>query len=261
MTLFRKVEGFERSINVAVHFDHCKTDVPRLQGSRCRLQSAWQPPKRTSVSTYCRLLRMELSQYSPGNRTKNADFIDRAAQTWLCRHSSQVCIVDADKNLGDAIISRSWVTQESLRLLQEAAFVTSHDQYVSETEELKHALDSFLHAAMFRRIISDKEGKFIMSMFSSMRTGSFRLRVKLHKTPIKGRPIFNMTQSWLAPAAVYLVDVLQPLEKLLSHTISSSSELMDLLEGKQILNPSARLFATYTRVWTGSISWLFSRNV
>ena len=94
---------------------------------------------------------------------------------------------------------------------------------------------------MFRRIISDKDGKFIMSMFNSMRTGSFRLRVKLHKTPIKGRPIFNMTQSWLAPAAVYLVDVLQPLEKLLPHTVSSSSELMDLLEGEQILNPSARL--------------------
>ena len=115
-TLFREVETFERSLNVAVHFDHCSTAVPRFQGSRCRLKSAWQPPKHTSVSAYCRLLRMELAQYSPCNRTKNTDFIDRAAQAWLRRHSSQVCVVDADKNLGDAIISRSWVTQESLRL-------------------------------------------------------------------------------------------------------------------------------------------------
>ena len=123
MSLLWEVDSLERSLNLAVHFRDYNDSMPRLQNTRCRLRSSWQPPSNSSVSTYCRLLRAELSRHSPHARARNSDFIDKAARAWLSSHPAQVCVVDADKNLGDAILSRSWVQQESLRLLKEAAFV------------------------------------------------------------------------------------------------------------------------------------------
>ena len=35
---------------------------------------------------------------------------------------------------------------------------------------------------------------FLMSVFRSARTGGLRLRIEVHKTPIEGRAIFNMTR-------------------------------------------------------------------
>ena len=238
-SLLREVDVFERSLNLTAFFDGVSERAGR--NSRCKLKSSWQPPRDPSVSSYCRLLREELAGYSPRDKIRNEDLIDKAARAWLDKHWHMICIVDADKNLGDAIVPRKWVDQESLRLLHEAAILTNEATYQIETSELKYAMDSFLLAAFASGTISDRDVKFLLSKFHSAKIGSFRLRIKLHKSPVVGRPIFNMTRSWLAPAAIYLVEALQPLEKSLGHTIGSSAQLQDLLEGWQVTEVAATM--------------------
>ena len=55
--------------------------------------------------------------------------------------------------------------------------------------------------------------------------------MKLHKSPVVGRPIMNVSRTWLAPFAVYLTETLNPLLNQTKHVITSSTELLDRLVG------------------------------
>ena len=55
-----------------------------------------------------------------------------------------------------------------------------------------------------------------------MKPGTFRLRLEIHKVPMKGRPIANMSHSWLAPAGLFLCQHLLPLQQKLQFAVSSS---------------------------------------
>ena len=61
------------------------------------------------------------------------------------------------------------------------------------------------------------------------KAGTFRIRIKLHKDPVVGRPSLNLGKSWLAPAAAFLVETLKPAASSLSYVVQSSMEILDLL--------------------------------
>ena len=67
----------------------------------------------------------------------------------------------------------------------------------------------------------------LLSGLSNLKVGSFRLRIKLHKTPIVGRPIANLSNSWLAPAAEILCSALQPVERSLPCVLAGSAAFLD----------------------------------
>ena len=131
---------------------------------------------------------------------------------------------------------RRWVREESLRLLAEAAATVDSQSYLATTADLKCALDSFLHQSLYAGIISPSLLKFLMKDFSSNKSGTFRLRVKLHKNPVVGRPIMNLSRTWMAPAAIFLTEALQPALKGLPHVISASGDVLELLVGKRVQN-------------------------
>jgi hypothetical protein len=66
------------------------------------------------------------------------------------------------------------------------------------------------------------------------KAGTFRIRIKLHKDPVVGRPILNLGKSWLAPAAAFLVETLKPAASSLSYVVQSSVEILDLLPGLRV---------------------------
>ena len=75
------VSALERSLNTAVFFDRHALEPTFFR--RCRLRTAWKPKEDPIISAYGRLLREELSSYSPRELVKNEDFIDKAARKWL----------------------------------------------------------------------------------------------------------------------------------------------------------------------------------
>eukprot|EP00439_Symbiodinium_sp_Y106_P053573 s714_g7.t1 len=230
--LVRAVDSFERCIQVAAFFKDKQSHT--IHASKCRMRSSWSPTYDPWVSLYCRLLKEELIRYQPLPLIKNEDFVDRAARRWLTQNSDLVCVVDADKNLGDAILPKAWVKSEVSRLLAEAAVLIMPEDFTNMSSHIKFALDSFLHRAHVDGLITTKVLKFLLKDFNSNKAGSFRLRVKLHKTPIVGRPIMNLSRTWIAPAATYLTEMLNPAQKRLPHVIESSTDLLKLLGDMQV---------------------------
>ena len=231
-TVLHELDGFQTRLHTAAFFEGVRGDCHsgRVK-SRCKVKTSWSPPIHPDIARYCRLLRQDLCKYEPSPWVKNEDFVDAAARRWLAKHVDEVCVVDADKNLGDAILPRSWVRDECLRLLREASRPVDLQAYQFATTNMKFVLDSFVHRAFSAGLITELTLKFLLQSFCSTSPGSFRLRVKLHKSPVVGRPIMNVSRTWLAPFAVYLTETLNPLLNQTKHVITSSTELLDRLVG------------------------------
>jgi hypothetical protein len=85
--------------------------------------------------------------------------------------------------------------------------------------------------------------KFITAIPSPCKPGRFYLTIKVHKQPIATRPICS-TVSWLTtPAAAWLDFQLQPLLKAEPTCISSSLELLKIINGRRF--PNATFLATF----------------
>lgn len=214
------ISALERSLHTAVFFDRHALEPTLFKC--CRLRTAWKPKEDPIISAYGRLLREELSNYSPNELVRNEDFVDRAARSWLWHHRHEVSIVDCDKNLGDAILPKSWVRQECLRLLREASCKVSRTEFLDATARLKSLLDSFLQQSLLVGSLSIRLAAFIRKDFSSNHVGRFRLRVKLHKSPIVGRPIMNLSKAWFSPLSIFLTEALAPIVQRQPHVIQSS---------------------------------------
>ena len=221
------VSALERSLNTAVFFDRHALEPTFFR--RCRLRTASKPKEDPIISAYGRLLREELSSYSPRELVKNEDFIDKAARKWLWQHRREISVVDCDKNLGDAIVPKHWVRQECLRLLEEASYKVSRADFLDSSANLKFLLDSFLQQSVLAGSISTRLAAFIRRDFGSNNVGSFRLRVKLHKSPVVGRPIMNLSKAWFSPLSVFLTEALAPMLHRQLHVIQSSQDLVKQL--------------------------------
>ena len=160
-----EIGSFERSLQSAVFFQG-KSQL-LSEARRCRTKSLWTSPANPDISLYCGLLKEELCKYVPQVKVSNEDYIDKAARRWLAASQQHVCVVDCDKNLGDALVPRLWVREELLRLSAEAATVISTQSYIEITMSLTCSLGSFFHQALYAGILSPKLSKFLMKDFSS----------------------------------------------------------------------------------------------
>jgi len=94
---------------------------------------------------------------------------------------------------------------------------------------LKILLDSFLQQSVLAGSISTRLAAFIRKGFGSNNVGSFRLRVKLHKSPVVGRPIMNLSKAWFSPLSIFLTEALAPMLERQLHVIQSSQDLVKQL--------------------------------
>ena len=169
------------------------------------------------MAIYCRMLRSELHGYVPSTRNKNFDFVDRATRKWLARRKE------------DVLISRVWLKTECLRLLHEAARVCTIDEFLREGAVFKCWFEIFSWQSFYSGIVCRQQVDFLLQDLGANKAGTFRIRIKLHKDPVVGRPILNLGKSWLASAAAFLVETLKPAASSLSYVVQSSVEILDLL--------------------------------
>ena len=120
---------------------------------------------------------------------------------------------------------------------------------------LKFLLDSFLQQSVLAGSISTRLAAFIRKDFGSNNVGSFRLRVKLHKSPVVGRPIMNLSKAWFSPLSVFLTEALAPMLQRQLHVIQSSQDLVKQLVDC-VVPPGFALFTCgiYTPALTNGIS-------
>jgi len=225
-----QMKAFKRNLDLAILFKDSRGSFPQ---QRLRIpNSNFQPPSSESSELFCRLLHKELSNYLPVDRPRqNYDWFDKAALNWLFRHRDQIMVCDSDKNLGDVVIDRQVVMTISDRLVEESFASTTLEEAKSEILSAQNDIDEALQHHATIGTVDESTVKYIKSRFAGWTPGSFRCRLKIHKPQLSGRPIVNLTRSWLQPIARYIVATIAVIASICRYVIASSSQLVDLISG------------------------------
>ena len=88
-----------------------------------------------------------------------------------------------------------------------------------------HTLESHVRQAQRNGVILECEGDYILQKYGSTKVGRFRVRPKIHKTPMTSRPVINLTQKWIQPIAIFLCQNLKPVQDSLGTVVTRSDQV------------------------------------
>ena len=220
--------SLHRRLTNAAYFNSRSNSMRERPSSRCRVASDWIPPVRyKAIDEYIALVRNNIYEhYSAREKKHNISWFDRKAVQWLRKHRRQIVIVDADKNLGDALVPREWVSNHLQKLLVEGFDPVTEEEFVRQARTVQDHMEVVLTRAASSGALEEKTKHFIQHRFADRRCGTFRLRIKLHKTPHAARPIANLTHSWVQPASIWIVEQLNPIIKEIQTIVNSSADFI-----------------------------------
>lgn len=84
-----------------------------------------------------RLLTDGLDSFEPQRFSSNFSWADRKARQWLTRHSAIVSVVDCDKGLGEAIVSRKWLQDQVRKQLAQGYVQCTPEMFQIQLSESK----------------------------------------------------------------------------------------------------------------------------
>ena len=154
---------------------------------------------------------------------------EKAAITEL-KNNSNIIIKQADKNLGPTVLDREWYMNEAKRQLSDNKVY----QPVTKVpfDYIQSQLKSVLDDSPF---LTPQQKTLMMQPFTTINKNkphipAFYLTPKIHKKPMKGRPIVA-NHSWcLANVARYVDQELQPIVKRLPHVLTNTVPFLRTLE-------------------------------
>ena len=93
-----------------------------------------------------------------------------------------------------------------------------------------HNLTPLLEQSLATGVTAHGELRYMISRFSNIAPGSFRVRPKIHKCPVGMRPVANPSNAWNQPLASFMCDLLRPvLSKVCTHIVASSDDVFAML--------------------------------
>lgn len=221
------LQHLHRKLLLGAFFQNANSDC--LKPSRCKLQSSWVPPPDQRIAQFMRLLTDGLDSFEPQRFSSNFSWADRKARQWLTRHSAIVSVVDCDKGLGEAIVSRKWLQDQIRKQLAQGYVQCTPEMFQIQLSESKAGALALVEFFFYSQVITASLRRYLLHRFQNSCAGIFRVLVKVHKEPVGSRPVCNLRSSWFAPFATFLVEQLLPLQKNHPSIISSTDELLVLL--------------------------------
>ena len=146
----------------------------------------------------------------------------------LLKHKD-ILVITADKNLGYAIVSISWYRQQCLNHLESQSYIELTNQFMRNDEgaafidELYNQLVTLVNE--YRHILDTIEEKWIIQKhdWAPMR---FYILAKVHKYPVKGRPIVP-SMTWITHhLSQWIANQLNPLISHLEWVLKDSNDLL-----------------------------------
>ena len=102
-------------------------------------------------------------------------------------------VIDSDKNMETGIVKRDFVHRHALHEL-EAGFLHITDAELQERRCTgTAALLAWLEFGLDRGYLTRREHDGVLACTSRKAAGTFRIILKMHKTPLKSRPICNLS--------------------------------------------------------------------
>ena len=118
-----------------------------------------------------RLVSQDLIDYRARPLASNIGWMEKQAFIWFQRNPS-VVVVDCDKNLGDALFSREWVTAECRKQLAAGFKQIDEPSYLAKTEVAQDHLRQLVESSVGKRIIKPSIGKYLSILETARQVSS-----------------------------------------------------------------------------------------
>lgn len=245
----------ERDIYLKYYFaDNPLDSVP----PPLRLKSHWWPPfneiSQEVVDRVCSFIRDVRPLFTPVRGRSNLLPFQRRLLTWL-RSQSDFIIAKTDKGLGPCAIEYHQYAKDVLVHFSNPAVY----QFISKAEadnlaeSLHCEIQRWIERAHVKNVIDDDEVAYLRKKTRDNREdphGYFYLMYKIHKTPVKTRPVCSDCASVTNPLSKWVDLQLQPHAQAMKSYFKDSFELKEKLNGI-VVPQGARLFtADATSMYT-----------
>ena len=242
---------------------------------KLHIPTHWMPPtwkitKSVVEKTECftnSLTRIFTKKHSPSNLSVSQQHLLKKLLT-----KQDFVIAKADKNLGPCIIERDayirFAIQDHLKC-KNTYRKMSYQVAISHMAEVRKKINKFLYK--HRDTLNATEKKFIRKRTKEVDDPFpvLYLLMKVHKTPLKTRPVVSCSGSLLHALGIWLDTALQPIATSLPSFINSSYDLKEAINLMPPLPPNSKLFTAdavsmYTNIDTyqavGSIRSFLNSN-
>ena len=161
------------------------------------------------------------------------------------RNDRSILVVQCDKNLGPATIERDRYIEMAIddHLSDSTTYKKIHPNHIQqEKQKLKDKVKRWIKK-YGKDACTKKELKFIQRTVAQNKEefAHFYLTMKVHKTPLKSRPIVSYSGTLLEGIGIWLDSKLQPVAKAMRSYLKSSFDLKQDLSNLQ-LPPGCKLF-------------------
>lgn len=199
------------------------------------LPSSWNPmylDQRRDIEATINLLQRSLKENIARvhNNINNSDI----QQYNKLLHDENTLVILADKNLGYAVVTKSWYLERCLEHLNSTSYTKITEEYHAGVEgktTVKYLVDCLTNLVMeYEAQLGADEIKWVLQKpkdeWQPMR---FYITAKVHKKPIKGRPIVP-SMTWLTfHLSEWLANQLNPLLKHAEWVLKDSYDLLSAL--------------------------------
>jgi hypothetical protein len=200
------------------------------------IPSSWNPPfldQRRDIETMLSILSQSLKPNTVPTRSNINKNDIREYNKLLYDHNTLVIL--ADKNLGYAVVTKSWYIQRCLDHLDSQSYVKVTEDYHKGLEgktTVNFLIDSLTNLVQeFQDHLSIDEIKWILQKpIDEWEPMKFYITAKVHKKPVKGRPIVP-SMTWMTfHLSEWLANQLNPLIPLTEWVLKDSYDLLDALK-------------------------------
>ena len=225
-----QIQDFCRSVRLHKKFEGEPADTdfnPRLY-----VKSTWNPPREDpdledKLHDICKDLRQNIKQNKPHWR-RNLSAIDREELNQI-KNDDSVRVLDTDKNLGPALVSTDWVTNETLRQLndKQSYSIITYEDWILKHGQIINTREKLM--LTFSRFINANAAKFLRSYDHFLSPTKFYIIPKIHKNPMVGRPIAASHSYITRPLSIFVDEYVKPRLKMPT-VLRDSGELIQALE-------------------------------
>ena len=198
--------------------------------------TGWIPPMPEAyLERFAKFENLTSFQFRTTHKTlPNLTRMQQRAQDWLLQHP-EVTVLNADKNLGPITMDRSdylkYAYQDHLQDSTTYEELSTGDKN-SRLNELQEAIDSFCIIWTQRNWLTEMDARWIR-LNTSCEPSYFYLLPKIHKTPLKTRPIISYSGSVCSGIAKWLDVELKKILPHLPYIATSSKTVVQELRAQQ----------------------------
>ena len=251
-SVFDGFQSFARSIRLRKAFANSDTSTVSKLSLLLRIPNpSYQPP---CASPF-------IEDYISSVHTKLSADLDTVQVCYSCypkffietirslRADKSIIIKNCDKNLGVCVVSRSWYESECFRQLSDTSTyqrLTISPATPIDFDEIYDDVEDLLRR--YNLLFQSKNkytplAKYILQLKgSNAALARFYLLIKIHKSPVVGRPICASINTRTYHASRYLAAVLQPFAERVPTYLRNSTDLLLHIENSSF--PQDVIFLT-----------------